>query len=161
MLLAAVLAFAVASVPLASSLCWPTCACAASGSWPSRSAPRWWSSRPSPVGRLVGSARPAWLPTPSWAAGSSPTATCPGLLLVGSGGTLNAIAIVANGLVMPASPSALARAGLPATLDRFTNSVAVADPALAALGDVWAIPSGLPLAGVFSAGDVVIALGAL
>jgi hypothetical protein len=55
---------------------------------------------------------------------------------------------------MPASPSALARAGLPATLDRFTNSAAVGDPALAALGDVWAIPSGLPLAGVFSAGDV-------
>lgn len=85
----------------------------------------------------------------------------PGLLLMGSGGALNALAIIANDGVMPASPSALATAGMPATVvGRFTNSAAVEDPSLAFLGDVFAIPSRLPLASVYSVGDVLIALGA-
>lgn len=84
----------------------------------------------------------------------------PGLLFVGIGGALNALAIGANGGVMPASPGALDRAGMAATTGEFTNSAAVADPRLAALGDVWAIPAGLPLASVFSVGDVLLAIGA-
>lgn len=84
----------------------------------------------------------------------------PGLAFIGLGGALNALAIVANEGVMPASSSALATAGMPVTVNHFTNSGAVETPQLAFLGDVFAVPSGFPLACVFSVGDVVIALGA-
>jgi hypothetical protein len=83
----------------------------------------------------------------------------PGILWVGIGGTLNALAIMSNGGVMPASPTALAAAGL-GTPEVFTNSGAVAGANLGFLGDVFSIPSGWPLANVFSFGDVVIVLGA-
>ena len=43
--------------------------------------------------------------------------------------------------------------------DEFSNSAVVADPALAPLTDIFAIPAGLPLANVFSVGDVLIAVG--
>jgi hypothetical protein len=41
------------------------------------------------------------------------------------------------------------------------NSVAAADPRLDWLVDRWAAPEWMPLANVFSVGDVVIALGAV
>jgi hypothetical protein len=41
------------------------------------------------------------------------------------------------------------------------NSVAAPDPRLDWLVDRWAAPEWVPLANVFSVGDVVIALGAL
>lgn len=83
-----------------------------------------------------------------------------GALLIGTGASLNALAIGANGGVMPASASAWRRAGLPdvAAL-KFENSNIVADPRLAFLGDIFAIPAGWPLANVFSIGDIVIVLG--
>ncbi len=84
----------------------------------------------------------------------------PGILLLGLGGALNATAIIANGGVMPARAGALEAAGRPIVEDRFRNSTAVTDPHLPWLGDTFAIPSGVPLANVFSVGDVVIALGA-
>ena len=84
----------------------------------------------------------------------------PGLLLAGSGGALNLAAIAANGGVMPASPTALREAGMAATVAGFSNSEALADPRLWWLGDVFAVPAGLPLATVFSVGDVVLVLGA-
>ena len=84
----------------------------------------------------------------------------PGLLLAASGGALNLSAIAANGGVMPASPSALREAGMSATVAGFSNSETLADPHLWWLGDVFAVPAGLPLATVFSVGDLVLVLGA-
>jgi hypothetical protein len=82
--------------------------------------------------------------------------------VVAVGGLLNLIAIAANGGVMPASPDALAAAGLKAGDGSFTNSDAVEGGAnLAFLGDVFAIPSGWPAANVFSLGDAVLLLGVL
>ena len=58
---------------------------------------------------------------------------------------------------MPASPAALAALGL--GVGGNTNSVLVAEPALAPLTDVFALPAWLPMANVFSIGDVLIGLG--
>ena len=85
----------------------------------------------------------------------------PGLWLVGLGGGMNVLAITANGGVMPASPSALASAGLIHHAGQFTNSAPVTHAHLAWLGDVFAWPSSMPLPNVFSIGDVVIVLGLL
>jgi hypothetical protein len=83
----------------------------------------------------------------------------PGIAVVALGAALNLLAICANGGVMPASPAALATAGLPADQPGFQSSTAVDDPRLAFLGDVFAIPASWPLANVFSVGDVLIGLG--
>ena len=83
----------------------------------------------------------------------------PGVPLVALGAGLNLLAIAANGGVMPASPDALAAAGLPVGGPGFRNSDAVADPRLAFLGDVFAIPAAWPLSNVFSVGDVLIGAG--
>lgn len=85
----------------------------------------------------------------------------PGVLLLGLGGALNATAIIANDGVMPARPGALETAGRPVVEDGFRNSAAVADPNLSWLGDTFAIPSSVPLANVFSVGDVVLVLAVL
>jgi MFS family permease len=83
-----------------------------------------------------------------------------GLWLVAVGAGANLAAIVANGGVMPASPSALATAGLePGRAGGFANSAAVVDADLALLGDVLAIPASWPLSNVLSVGDLLIALG--
>src|SRR5215210_528415 len=79
--------------------------------------------------------------------------------LVGVGGLLNLIAIVANGGVMPASRGALETAGLEVQSGSFANSDVVEDAHLAFLGDVFAIPAGWPGANVFSVGDVVMLVG--
>jgi Family of unknown function (DUF5317) len=83
----------------------------------------------------------------------------PGMLLVAVGGACNLLAMSVNGGVMPASPAAAAAAGLGAGQDGYSNSAVLADPRLAFLGDVFAIPRSWPLANVFSPGDVLIALG--
>jgi hypothetical protein len=83
----------------------------------------------------------------------------PGMLLIGLGALLNAAAMSANGGVMPASPSALAAAGLSLHHDSYVNSGLVENARLPFLGDVFAIPSSLPLHNVFSVGDVCIGLG--
>jgi uncharacterized protein DUF5317 len=83
----------------------------------------------------------------------------PGIGLAGAGAALNLLAIAANGGVMPASPAALARAGLPADAPGFESSGVVEDARLAFLGDVFAIPAAWPLSNVFSVGDVLIGLG--
>src|SRR2546423_8497099 len=60
----------------------------------------------------------------------------PGIWLIAFGAGLNLVAIIANGGVMPASPHALASAGLPTqpTHD-YINSMALVAPRLAFLGD--------------------------
>jgi hypothetical protein len=81
----------------------------------------------------------------------------PGLPLVAIGAASNLAAIIANGGAMPADPEALASLGL--TAGGATNSVIVADPALRPLTDIFAMPAWLPLANVFSLGDVLILIG--
>jgi hypothetical protein len=76
------------------------------------------------------------------------------------GGTLNFIAIAANHGVMPASPRALATAGIVQDAADFSNSTAVASPQLSALGDVFAVPAAWPASNVFSVGDVLLLAGA-
>jgi Family of unknown function (DUF5317) len=83
----------------------------------------------------------------------------PGIALTALGAALNLLAITANGGVMPASPAALATAGLPVDEPGFQSSTGVDDPRLAFLGDVFAIPASWPLSNVFSVGDVLIGIG--
>jgi MFS family permease len=84
----------------------------------------------------------------------------PGFWLIGLGGAMNFLAIVTNGGTMPASSSALATAGLLHDApNEFINSTVLGNPNLAFLGDIFATPSWLPFANVFSLGDVCIALG--
>ena len=83
----------------------------------------------------------------------------PFVWLMALGGALNLTAIVANGGTMPASPTAIATAGLTGTGP--ANSAVVADPRLAFLGDVFAVPAGWPLHNVFSVGDILLVAGAV
>jgi hypothetical protein len=80
-----------------------------------------------------------------------------GMPVVLAGGALNAVAILANGGVMPADPAV----ALDAAPGDFTNAVADGDARLAFLGDVLATPESLPLHNVYSIGDVIIVLGLL
>ena len=82
----------------------------------------------------------------------------PGLALVAAGAACNVAAILANGGYMPVSAEALASLGWEEP-PGYSNSAAVADPALAPLTDIFAMPSWLPFANVFSVGDVLIAVG--
>jgi hypothetical protein len=82
----------------------------------------------------------------------------PGLPLVATGAISNLAAILANGGYMPADPGALALAGFEPE-GGFSNSVVTDTPALRPLTDIFALPDALPLANVFSIGDVLIALG--
>jgi hypothetical protein len=84
----------------------------------------------------------------------------PGLWVVALGAISNAMAIAANGGVMPASESAVRTAGLEAAPDGFVNSAVLDDPNLLFLGDVFALPASWPFANVFSVGDILIAAGA-
>jgi hypothetical protein len=81
-----------------------------------------------------------------------------GLWIIGVGGMLNLTAIVTNGGVMPATARAMAAAGMSDTAG-FENSAVRAHAHFAFLGDVFATPKGVPLANVFSIGDVLIVLG--
>lgn len=83
----------------------------------------------------------------------------PGVALVGVGAALNGVTIAANAGTLPASRTAMRAAGLDPDDEGFVNSGVVADPVLPWLGDVFAWPQPLPLANVFSVGDVLIALG--
>lgn len=80
-----------------------------------------------------------------------------GMPIVALGALSNLAAIAANGGSMPASEVALATAGLEA--EAHTNSVVLANPALEPLTDIFALPAWLPLANVFSVGDVLIGVG--
>lgn len=83
----------------------------------------------------------------------------PGLLLVAAGAACNGVTIALNGGTLPASRTALETAGIHLPPGEFVNSGVLADPRLGFLGDVFAIPAGVPLANVFSVGDVLIVLG--
>lgn len=81
----------------------------------------------------------------------------PGVALVAAGLGSNLLAVIVNGGHMPALPRALARAGLHYT--RSMNSERMAHPSVAWLVDRWAAPHWIPLANIFSVGDVAIAVG--
>jgi hypothetical protein len=84
----------------------------------------------------------------------------PGVPLILVGGLLNAVAIVANGGVMPLDPALVVtpaeRGG-----EGFVNSGVVDAPHLLFLGDVIATPRSWPMANVYSVGDCLIVLGVL
>jgi Family of unknown function (DUF5317) len=77
---------------------------------------------------------------------------------VAVGAASNLVAIVANGGFMPANPAALASIGH-ATSGGYSNDIVSSSPALVPLTDQFALPRWLPLANVFSIGDVLIAIG--
>lgn len=82
----------------------------------------------------------------------------PGMAIVALGAVSNLAAIGANGGFMPASAWALEAAGLDGPGDH-TNSIVLPNPALEPLTDIFAIPAWLPMANVFSVGDVLIGVG--
>jgi len=82
----------------------------------------------------------------------------PGFPLVAVGAASNLVAIVANGGFMPTTPDALAALGKHLGAG-YSNSMTSANVLLAPLTDVFAMPRGLPLANVFSVGDVLIGAG--
>ncbi len=81
-----------------------------------------------------------------------------GMVVVAAGALSNLIAISANGGFMPADPGALAMAGFGGPGDH-TNSIVLADPAVRFLTDIYALPAAVPMANVFSVGDVLIGVG--
>ncbi len=89
----------------------------------------------------------------------------PGMVLVTIGLCLNLLAISANGGYMPASPDSLRTAGFEERLaspqgGTYNNSTLVNEETrLWFLTDIFALPASLPLANVFSIGDVMLALG--
>jgi hypothetical protein len=84
----------------------------------------------------------------------------PNAWIAALGGACNLVAIAVNRGTMPASRTALAAAGKPVAHDGFVNSAPVAHARLAFLGDVFSIPKSLPLANVFSIGDLILLIGA-
>ena len=82
----------------------------------------------------------------------------PGLALAALGAVSNLVAVTANGGMMPTTPEALATAGL-GPVEGLSNSAVLASPALGPLTDIYALPAWVPLANVFSIGDVLIGVG--
>ena len=88
----------------------------------------------------------------------------PGFVVIAAGAGLNLLAIVANGGYMPSSTGAWEAlngvAALPTTA--YSNSALAASGTLVPfLGDIFALPRPLPLANVFSIGDVLIGVGCM
>lgn len=112
-----------------------------------------------PLGPLVGAAAPVVYVASNVAVLGAVlrNLAVPGMVVVVAGATLNLAAIVANGGAMPADPAAMAALGI--TPQGGTNSVVLAEPALRPLTDIFAMPAWLPLANVFSIGDVLLGLG--
>lgn len=88
----------------------------------------------------------------------------PGMTVMTAGAICNLAAVVANGGQMPADPAAVMSLTGGALLgsDGFSNSTSVGPgTVLGFLGDNMVLPRPIPLANVFSAGDVLIGLGAV
>ena len=83
-----------------------------------------------------------------------------GFPIATAGMVSNLAAVLANHGHMPALASALADAGTP--IGRLHNNSVTADhPHLSWLIDRWGAPSWVPLANVYSVGDVLLGVGAL
>jgi hypothetical protein len=90
----------------------------------------------------------------------------PEILVMGAGLLLNLIVIAVNGGYMPASPTALRRAGLPDVAAALEAGLGEANTVLMTertrlnfLGDFLYLPGWVPLASAFSIGDVVLGVG--
>jgi len=83
----------------------------------------------------------------------------PGLPLVLLGGISNLVAIVANRGFMPVSPEAMVAMGR-VPPEGYSNSRLVDGVVLGPLTDLFAMPTWVPMANVFSIGDVLIGVGA-
>ncbi len=117
-----------------------------------------------PVASSVGDAGPALYvgSTAMVLVALIPNLRKPGFRLVAVGALLNFMAITANGGQMPASPAAFAAltgvAEVP--VDHFSNSTLIGPHTLLPfLGDIFVLPHPIPLANVFSIGDVLIGVG--
>jgi hypothetical protein len=84
----------------------------------------------------------------------------PWFRVIAFGATLNLLAIVTNGGVMPADPAALAAAGLGNTSGAFSNTSPVSGAPFWFLGDLWVTPAWLPFRNVVSVGDLLVGAGA-
>jgi hypothetical protein len=82
-----------------------------------------------------------------------------GVPLLSVGAALNVLAIVINAGVMPANATALRISGI-ASRPGFDNSVVLAHPHLAVLGDIIPVPGPWPIGNVLSIGDLIIFVGA-
>jgi hypothetical protein len=82
----------------------------------------------------------------------------PGMPLIVLGAASNLAAILANGGFMPATTEALGSLGKSGPTI-YSNSAVLAQPALDLLIDRFALPRWLPLANVFSVGDVLLGVG--
>jgi hypothetical protein len=83
----------------------------------------------------------------------------PGFRLMFVGGASNLIAVAANGGYMPASPQAVAAMGRVAKAG-YSNSRLADGVILGPLTDLFAMPTWMPLANIFSIGDILIGVGA-
>ncbi len=84
----------------------------------------------------------------------------PGLLWIAAGLVLNVLVITANGGFMPVLPAAREFAGMAPLSGRDNNVILMGpDTSLWFLGDLLPLPAWMPLANVFSLGDVLITLG--
>ena len=81
-----------------------------------------------------------------------------GMPIVTLGAASNLLAIAANGGYMPADPGAM-QAADKVQLTVYSNSAILPHPALSPLTDIFAMPTWLPFANVFSVGDVLIGIG--
>ena len=86
--------------------------------------------------------------------------------MVGAGGALNFLVLSVNGGYMPVSLDAMVQAGHARTASHLAEAGVYAnvipmggETRLNFLGDILAMPDWVPLAGVFSLGDIVIAAG--
>ena len=113
-----------------------------------------------PIGSAMGAVAPVAyvLSTGAVLAAVMANLAIKGFRILAAGAIANLAAVIANGGYMPSTEAALRIA------DRghesgYTNSAMLSHPNLAVFTDIFAIPSWMPLANVFSIGDVLIATG--
>ena len=115
----------------------------------------------SPIGDALGPAAPAvYMATNGVVlAAVARNLAIPGLALVLLGGASNLVAMIANGGYMPVSRAALEAMGRGPANGGYSNSALLDHVQLAPLTDIFAMPTWLPVANVFSVGDVLIGVG--
>jgi len=115
----------------------------------------------SPIGDALGPAAPAVYVVSNAVvlAAVARNLAIPGMPLVLIGGISNLVVIVANGGYMPVSHDALVAIGRGAR-EGYSNNVQSETVVLAPLTDLFAMPAWVPMANIFSIGDVLIGVGA-
>jgi len=113
-----------------------------------------------PIGSAIGGIAPVAYVLSTAAVLAAVLANLPamGFRISAAGAVANLAAVIANGGYMPSTEAALRLA------DRgqesgYSNSAVLSHPSIPIFTDIFAIPSWMPLANVFSLGDVLIAAG--